>query len=64
VVTEDLNRRWYQQQSGHRISDIPRHAVHKTIPWTAVTLDGLVREAVNVCSNRPERDKIYCPSGP
>ena len=44
LATEDLNRRWYEQQSSHRISDIQRHAVHKTIPWMAATLDGLVRE--------------------
>src|SRR6266446_10235803 len=44
LVTEDLNRRWYEQQSGHRISDIQRHAVHPTIPWMAATLDGLVKE--------------------
>src|SRR5882672_2313567 len=33
LVTEDLNRRWYELNSGHR-----------TIPWMAATLDGLVRE--------------------
>ena len=44
LVTEDLNRRWYEQQSGHRVSDIQRHAVHRTIPWMAATLDGLVKE--------------------
>jgi predicted phage-related endonuclease len=44
LVTEDLNRRWYEQNSGHRISDIQRHAVHRTIPWMAATLDGLVKE--------------------
>src|SRR5882724_12796821 len=44
LVTEDLNRRWYEQQSGHCISDIQRHAVHRTIPWMAATLDGLVKE--------------------
>src|ERR1700682_3089124 len=43
LVTEDLNRRWYEQNSGHRISDIQRHAVHRNIPWMAATLDGLVR---------------------
>src|SRR6266481_5938339 len=31
LATEDLNRRWYEQNSGHRISDVQRHAVHKTI---------------------------------
>lgn len=44
LVTEDLNRRWYELNSGHRISDIQRHAVHKTIPYMAATLDGLVKE--------------------
>jgi hypothetical protein len=42
LVTEDLNRRWYEQNSGHRISDVQRHAIHRTIPWMAATLDGLV----------------------
>jgi predicted phage-related endonuclease len=44
LVTEDLNRRWYEQNSGHRVSDIQRHAIHRTIPWIAATLDGLVKE--------------------
>jgi predicted phage-related endonuclease len=44
LVTEDLNRRWYEQNSGHRIRDIQRHAIHRTIPWMAATLDGLVKE--------------------
>ena len=41
LVTEDLNRRWYELNSGHRISDIQRHAIHRTMPWMAATLDGL-----------------------
>src|SRR3984893_3818395 len=44
LATEDLNRRWYELNSGHRISDIQRHAVHRTMPWMAATLDGLVKE--------------------
>ncbi len=44
LVTEDLNRRWYELNSGHRIGDIQRHAIHRTIPWMAATLDGLVKE--------------------
>src|SRR6202166_1721120 len=44
LATEDLNRRWYELNSGHRISDIQRHAIHKTMPWMAATLDGLVKE--------------------
>src|SRR5207302_9785777 len=44
LVTEDLNRRWYELNSGHRISDIQRYAIHRTMPWMAATLDGLVKE--------------------
>jgi YqaJ-like viral recombinase domain len=44
LVTENLNRRWYELNSGHRISDIQRYAIHRTMPWMAATLDGLVKE--------------------
>src|SRR3982075_1760309 len=44
LVTEDLNRRWYELNSGHRVSDVQRHAIHRTIPWMAATLDGLVKK--------------------
>jgi predicted phage-related endonuclease len=32
IVTEDLNRRWYELNTGRQISDIQRHAIHRTIP--------------------------------
>ncbi len=44
LATEDLNRRWYELNTGHQIGDVQRHAIHKTIPWMAATLDGLVKE--------------------
>jgi predicted phage-related endonuclease len=44
LVTEDLNRRWYERNSGYRIEDIQRRAIHRSIPWMAATLDGLVKE--------------------
>jgi len=44
IVTEVLNRRWYELNSGNRVSDVQRHAVHRSIPWMAATLDGVVRE--------------------
>src|ERR1700674_5703321 len=44
LVTEDLNRRWYELNTGHRVSDIQRRAIHRTMPWMAATLDGLVKE--------------------
>jgi predicted phage-related endonuclease len=44
LVTEDLNRRWYERNSGYKIRDVQRHVVHRSIPWMAATLDGLVKE--------------------
>jgi predicted phage-related endonuclease len=44
LATEDLNRRWYEQNSGHRVGSVQRHVIHRTIPWMAATLDGLVKE--------------------
>jgi predicted phage-related endonuclease len=44
IVTEDLNRRWYELNSGHRIGHVQRHITHRSIPWMAATLDGLVKE--------------------
>ena len=44
LATKDLNRRWYELNSGHRIGDVQRHAIHRTTPWMAATLDGLVKE--------------------
>lgn len=42
LVTEDLNRRWFERQSGHRIVAVQRHTIHRAFPWMAATLDGLV----------------------
>src|SRR5271170_4250631 len=40
VVTEDLNRRWYEANTGQVITDIQKHVRHPAIPWMAATLDG------------------------
>jgi predicted phage-related endonuclease len=42
TVTEDLNRRWYELNSGHVVKDVQRRARHQVIPWMAATLDGVV----------------------
>jgi predicted phage-related endonuclease len=41
-ATEDLNRRWYERNTGHAIKDIQRHIQHPVIKWMAATLDGIV----------------------
>jgi predicted phage-related endonuclease len=42
AVTEDLNRRWYEINTGQVIRDIQRRVRHPVIRWLAATLDGRV----------------------
>jgi predicted phage-related endonuclease len=42
TVTEDLNRRWYERNTGHAIKDVQRRVKHPVNKWMAATLDGLV----------------------
>ena len=41
-VTEDLNRRWYELNTGQVIKDVQRQVRHPVIRWMAATLDGRV----------------------
>jgi predicted phage-related endonuclease len=41
-ATEELNRRWYEANSGSRIKDVQRRLVHPIHHWMAATLDGRV----------------------
>src|SRR6266851_1003939 len=42
TVTEDLNRRWFERNTGHAIKDVQRRVLHPVHRWMAATLDGLV----------------------
>src|ERR1700716_2056345 len=42
TVTEDLNRRWYERNTGYVIKDVQRQIKHPVIKWMAATLDGRV----------------------
>jgi predicted phage-related endonuclease len=42
VVTEELNRRWYQSNSGQVVTDIQKRVRHPVLRWMAATLDGRV----------------------
>jgi predicted phage-related endonuclease len=42
VVTEDLNRRWYEANTGQVITDIQRRMRHPILRWMGATLDGRV----------------------
>jgi putative phage-type endonuclease len=41
-ATEDLNRAWYERNTGRQVTAIQRRARHSAIPWMAATLDGVV----------------------
>ena len=42
TVTEDLNRRWYERNTGHAVKDVQKRILHPVIKWMAATLDGRV----------------------
>jgi predicted phage-related endonuclease len=42
VVTEDLNRRWFEANTGQLITDVQKLVRHPTVRWIAATLDGRV----------------------
>ena len=42
VATEDLNRHWYEVNTGQIIKDKQRRVRHPVIRWMAATLDGIV----------------------
>jgi predicted phage-related endonuclease len=45
VVTEELNRRWYELNTGQVITDIQRRIRHAAVRWMAATLDGRVESS-------------------
>jgi predicted phage-related endonuclease len=42
AATEELNRSWYERNTGRRVTDVQRKVRHSAIPWMAATLDGIV----------------------
>src|ERR1700732_432807 len=41
-ATEELNRAWYERNTGRSVRDVQRFVKHSAIPWMAATLDGIV----------------------
>ena len=39
IATEELNRRWYESNTGHVLTDIQRQIRHPALRWMAATLD-------------------------
>jgi predicted phage-related endonuclease len=44
-VTEELNRRWYEVNTGQSVKDVQKRVKHAAIRWMAATLDGVVESS-------------------
>ena len=44
-VTEELNRRWYQANTGQIIIDIQKHVRHPGLRWMGASIDGQVESS-------------------
>src|SRR3954470_1992797 len=42
TVTEALNRRWYERNTGKSVTEVQRRVFHPAKRWMAATLDGMV----------------------
>lgn len=42
TTTEELNRRWYERNTGHVVGSVQRHVRHPILVWMGATLDGLI----------------------
>ena len=40
LATEDLNRRWYEANTGQVLTDVQQQVRHPALRWMAATLDG------------------------
>ena len=45
LVTEPLNRHWFERNTGHLITQVQRRVQHPVIRWMAATLDGVVEQS-------------------
>jgi predicted phage-related endonuclease len=52
LVTEELNRAWYERNSGYRVGQRQSRKFHPTILWMAATLDGFVEETKAVFESK------------
>ena len=48
TITEDLNRRWYELNTGKAVKDVQRHVRHPILGWMGATLDGIVEDTGSV----------------
>jgi predicted phage-related endonuclease len=44
LVTEPLNRHWFERNTGRAITQVQRQVQHPVVGWMAATLDGMVEQ--------------------
>src|SRR4051812_39291311 len=47
-ATEELNRRWFERQTGRGVGGVQRFVRHRTLEWMGATLDGVVEDGAAV----------------
>jgi hypothetical protein len=48
LATENLNRHWYERNSGQTLTGVQRRVQHPVVRWMAATLDGMVEASGTV----------------
>src|SRR6185369_4129597 len=48
VVTEELNRRWFERETGRQLGHVQKFVRHPKLEWMGATLDGMVKEEIAV----------------
>jgi predicted phage-related endonuclease len=51
-ATEELNRSWYERNTGRRVRDVQRRVRHSAIEWMMATLDGIVESTEAVFESK------------
>jgi predicted phage-related endonuclease len=44
LATEELNRRWFEQETGRLLASVQRFVRHPKLDWMGATLDGMVKD--------------------
>ena len=52
AATEELNRTWYEHNTGHSIRDVQKRVRHSAIFWMVATLDGIVEQTSAVFESK------------
>ena len=52
LITEELNRRWFERETGHELEQVQKFVRHPKIDWMGATLDGMVKQETAVFESK------------